>query len=78
MQRSFASLDPKMRIAPHMMTNFPKCHILQILRVEHEVSAKGTSIGIAKFKLELKTLTFIMFSNLYPLSNTRFINLGRA
>ena len=52
--------------------------ILQILGVEHEVSAKGTSIGTAKFKPELKTLTFIMFSNLYPLSNTEFINLGRA
>ena len=52
--------------------------ILQILKAEHEVSAKGTSIGIAKFKPELKTLMFIMFSNLYPLSNTGFINLGRA
>ena len=27
LQRSFASLNPKMWIAPHMMTNFPKCHI---------------------------------------------------
>ena len=26
----------------------------------------------------LKTLTLIMFSNLYPLSNTSFINIGRA
>ena len=42
--------------------------ILRILGDEHEVSAKGTSIGIAKFKIELKTLTFIMFFNLYPLS----------
>ena len=53
-------------------------NILQILGTEHEVSAKGTSIGTVKFKPELKTLTFIMFSNLYPLSNTGFINLGRA
>ena len=52
--------------------------ILQILGDEHEVSAKGTSIRTAKFKPELKTLTFIIFSNLYPLSNTRFINLGRV
>ena len=52
--------------------------ILHILGDEHEVSAKGTSIGIAKFKPELKTLTFIMFFNLYPLSNTAFINLGHA
>ena len=52
--------------------------ILRILGDEYEVSAKGTSIGTAKFKPELKTLTFIMFFNLYPLSNTGFINLGRA
>ena len=53
-------------------------NILQILGVEHEVSTKGTSIRTAKFKPELKTLTFIIFSNLYPLSNTGFINLGQA
>ncbi|KAK9998679.1 hypothetical protein SO802_018282 [Lithocarpus litseifolius] len=52
--------------------------IFQILGAEHEVSAKGTSIGTTKFKPELKTLTLIMFFNLYPLSNTRFINLGRT
>ena len=52
--------------------------ILKILGDEHEVSAKGTSIGTTKFKPELKTLTFIMFTNLYPLSNTGFINLGIA
>lgn len=51
--------------------------ILQILGADHKVSAKGTSIGTAKFEPELKTLTLIMFSNLYPLSNTGFINLGR-
>ena len=52
--------------------------IIQILGADHKVSAKGTSIGTVKFEPELKTLTLIMFSNLYPLSNTRFINLGRA
>ena len=52
--------------------------ILQILGADHDVSTKGTSIGIEKFEPELKTLTLIMFSNLYPLSNTRFINLVRA
>ena len=52
--------------------------ILQILGVDHEVSTKGTSIGTAKFEPELKTLTLTMFSNLYPLTNTGFINLGRA
>ena len=52
--------------------------ILRILGDEHEVSVKGISIGTAKFKPELKTLTFIMFFNLYPLPKTRFINLGWA
>ena len=52
--------------------------ILQILRPDHEISAKGTSIGTAKFVPELKILTLIMFFNLYPLSNIGFINLGRA
>ena len=52
--------------------------ILQVLRPNHEVSSKGTSINTAKFAPELTTLKLIMFSNLYPLSNTAFINLGRA
>ena len=52
--------------------------ILQVLGPNHKVSSKGTSIGIAKFASELTTLKLIMLSNLYPLSNTAFINLGRA
>ena len=52
--------------------------ILRILGEEHEVSTKGTSIRTVKFKPELKTLTFIMFFNLYPLSNTGFINIRWA
>ena len=52
--------------------------ILQVLRPDHEVSSKGTSISTAEFAPELTTLKLIMFSNLYPLSNTTFINLGRA
>ena len=56
----------------------PITKILHILGANHEVSAKGTSIGIAKFVLELKTLTLIMFSNLYQLTNIGFINLQRV
>ena len=52
--------------------------ILQILGPDHEISSKGTSIGTAKFAPELKTLTLIMFFNLYTLSNIGFINLGRV
>ena len=67
-----------MEISPYDDRLTPVTNILQILRANHEVSDKGTSIGTAKFGLELKTLTLIMFSNLYPLTNTGFINLGRA
>ena len=52
--------------------------VLQVLGPDHEVSSKGSSISTAKFAPELTTLKLIMFSNLYPLSNTTFINLGRA
>ena len=52
--------------------------ILQVLRLDYEVSSKGTSIGTTKFAPELMTLKLIMFFNLYPLSNTAFINLGKA
>ena len=38
--------------------------ILQVLRPDHEISSKGTSIGTAMFAPELKTLTLIMFFNL--------------
>ena len=57
----------------------PEIHdILQVLGPDHEVSSKGSSINTAKFAPELATLKLIMFSNLYSLSNTTFINLGRA
>ena len=51
---------------------------MQILGPDHEVSSKGTSINTAKFAPELTILKLIMFSNLYPLSNTAFTNLGKA
>ena len=52
--------------------------ILQVLGPDYEVSSKGTSISTAKFAPKLTTLKLMMFSNLYPLFNTTFINLGRA
>ena len=57
----------------------PEIHdILQVLGPDHEVSSKGSSISTAKFAPELTTLKLIMFSNLYPLSNTTFINVRRT
>ena len=52
--------------------------ILQVLGPDHEVKSKGSSIGTAQFTPKLTTLKLIMFSNLYPLSNTAFIDLRRA
>ena len=43
--------------------------IIQVLRSDHEVSSKGTSIGTTKFTAELNTLKLIMFFNLYPLEH---------
>ena len=67
-----------MDISPYDDRLPPVTDIFQILGADPEVSAKGTSIGTAKFEPKLKSLTLIMFSNLYPLTNTRFINLGKA
>ena len=65
-------------ISPYDDRLAPVKDILDILGANHEVSAKGTSIGTVKFGPESKTFTLIMFFNLYKLTNTGFINLGRA
>ena len=43
-----------------------------------EVSPNGKSINVSSLSPKLKLLTTIMFHNLYPLSSTGYINLGRA
>ena len=43
-----------------------------------EFSSNGKSISVASLSPELRLLTTIMCSNLYPLSSTGFINLGQA
>ena len=43
-----------------------------------EFSSTGTSISMASLSLELRLLMMIMFSNLYPLSSTGYMNLGWA
>ena len=54
----------------------PVVEILETLGAHHEVSSMGTSIGTSRFEPEMKTLTLIMHSNLYPL--TSFINLSET
>ena len=41
-----------------------------------EFSSNRNSISVASLSPELRLLTMIMFSNLYPLSSTGFMNLG--
>ena len=43
-----------------------------------EFSSNGKSISVASLSPELRLLTMIMFCNLYPLSSTSYMNLGRA
>ena len=43
-----------------------------------EFSQIGNSISVSSLSLELRVLPIIMFHNLYPLSNTGYMNLGRV
>ena len=43
-----------------------------------EMSSTGKAIYVSSLSPELRLLTTIMFHNLFPLSNTRHMNLGRA
>ena len=43
-----------------------------------EFSSNGKSVSVASLSHELKLLTMIMFSNLYSLSSTGYMNLGQA
>ncbi|KAK9993723.1 hypothetical protein SO802_023426 [Lithocarpus litseifolius] len=52
--------------------------ILALLGTDCIVSSMETSVGTRMFTLEVKILTLIMYSNLYPLINTVSINIGRA
>ena len=41
-----------------------------------EFSSNGKSVSVTSLSPELRLLTMIMFSNLYPLSSTGYMNLG--
>ena len=43
-----------------------------------EFSSNGKSVSVASLSPKLRLLTMIMFHNLYPLSSTGYMNLGRA
>ena len=48
----------------------------EALRANLEFSSNGKSISVASFSPKLRLLTMIMFSNLYPLSSTGYMNLS--
>ena len=52
--------------------------ILALLGTNFHVSTKGTSIGTDNFSPEVKTLALILYSNLYPLTNSKFIITSQA
>lgn len=56
----------------------PLVPILSTLGTNLKVSSMEPSIGTTKFSPEVKILALIMYSNIYPLTNTGFINFGRA
>ena len=43
-----------------------------------EFSSNGNSVSVSSLPLKLRVLTIVMFHNLYPLSSTWYMNLGRA
>ena len=58
--------------------NLDEEFLKQALGANLEFSSNRKSISVASLSLELRLLTMIMCSNLYPLSSTGFMNLGRA
>ena len=48
------------------------------LRQDLKFSSNGNSISVSSLPPKLRVLTIVMFHNLYPLSSTGYINLGRA
>lgn len=58
---------------------FPEIELLKESLGENlKVSPARTSVSTINFSSKLKILTMIMFNNLYPLSNTAYMNLSRA
>ena len=53
-------------------------YLKQSLGANLEFSSNKKSINVASLSSELRLLSMIMCSNLYPLSSTGYMNLGRA
>ena len=70
---------PMLRNPPVYDDLYPEEDLLrEALGKDLEFSPNGNSINVSSLTPELRVLTIIMFHNLYPLSSTRYMNLGRA
>ena len=70
---------PNLSIPPVYDELNPNKEVLrEALEANLEFSSNGKSISMASLSLDLRLLTMIMFSNLYPLSSTGYMNLSRA
>ena len=49
-----------------------------VLGQDLEFSCNGNSVSVSSLPPKLRVLTIVMFHNLYPLSSTGYMNLGRA
>ena len=70
---------PMLRKPPVYDDLYPEEHLLwEALGKDLEFSPNGNSINVSYLSPELRVLTIIMFHNLYPLSSTGYMNLGKA
>ena len=62
----------------HDVLNSDKEVLQETLKKTLKSSFDGKLVSVASLSPELRLLTTIMFYNLYPLSSTGYMNLGRA
>ena len=70
---------PMLRSPPVYDDLYPEEDLLrEALAKDLEFSPNGNLINVSPLSLELRVLTIIMFHNLYPLSSSGYMNIGRA
>ena len=70
---------PMLRKPPIYDDLYPEEDLLwEALGKDLEFSSNGNSINVSSLSPELRVLTITMFHNLYSLSSTGYMNLGRA
>ena len=70
---------PMLRKPPVYDDLYPEEDLLrEALGKDLEFSPNGNSINVSSLSPKMRVFIIIMFHNLYPLSNTGYMNLGRA